>query len=256
MIFTQIFNCEHFTFKSCEWISSFIRPLVRVCANSGRLVASDPDATPAHKARWKYARPATDSNLRLLQTNTVAGDCLFCSKRNVASWTEAWTEKSSLLQICAILNAANILIRQCSTLHHIKGSSNKNAQSDSDWKLVGGSVERGGKQFRNSAHGSKPCCTTRIKKTNLQRPITSTSGLFPEGENVPGFGAFLALRWRCRGGVWWGQGCGRWGGRGGLWGGGASIGAALWVWVFSRTFHSGDVAAVPHPWATQFTEVM
>lgn len=83
-----------------------------------------------------------------------------------------------------------------------------------------------------------------------------SSGLLPEGENIPGLGAFFAHRGRCGGGVWRGRGRGRRRGRGGLRGGGASIGAALRVRVFARALHGGNVAAVPHARAAQLAQVV
>lgn len=86
--------------------------------------------------------------------------------------------------------------------------------------------------------------------------LPGPSGLLPEGENIPGLGAFFAHRGRCGGGVWRGRGRGRRSRRGGLGGGGASIGAALRVRVFARALHGGNVTAVPHARPTQFAQVV
>lgn len=78
------------------------------------------------QSQWKFARPAAVEGLRLLQTNTVAGDCLFSSKREAASWplTPSVQQQSILTGATEWRDtrcSGYILIRQCSTLHHVKG---------------------------------------------------------------------------------------------------------------------------------------
>lgn len=82
----------------------------------------------------------------------------------------------------------NILVRQCSTLLHVW----QNILFKSV-KLEAWTMERQRKREMGRGqvlHGDKQ-----------KHLITSTSGLFPKGENVSSFRASLALRWRCRGEV-------------------------------------------------------
>lgn len=62
---------------------------------------------------------SSSPELEEAQTDTVAGDCQFCSVRKAASLLSG--SKPSPSQIRVIQNAENnILVRQCSTLQHRK----------------------------------------------------------------------------------------------------------------------------------------
>lgn len=134
--------------------------------------------------------------------NIVAGDCPFCFKRERSFLTSILSSsKPSLSQIHVILTAThNILVRQYSTFHHIKGSSNiqssvkleagRSAANSSRIQLMDPNLAEltGAKTSKSSPQPPAQDCFRKVKISRVLEPLFPSNGGsgvgFGEGEGV------------------------------------------------------------------------